>query len=200
MYVRVSSFLMPYGCAVPVGPTTGDGRVDGFEIHFYVPASDDQHSWRFDFGFRRSSAVPPELVGRRQVIDGSTYRRIPNASNHYLQDRERQRTVNFTGIADFLSHDSMATESMGALFDRSREHLGASDKGVIAVRRFMLEAVKTFQQGKEPPCVVTDPELNDLFYAESGGQVIEGRNWHAAMPHLTRSAQEYAAVKERTQS
>lgn len=194
-YVRVSSFLMPFGCAVPVGPTREDGTIDGFEIHFYVPAGDDQHSWRLDFGFRRSSAVPPNQVHRRQVI-GPGFHRIPNAENHYLQDREKQRSVNFTGMDDFLTHDSCATESMGTLYDRSREHLGVSDKGVIAVRRFMLEAVKQLQQGQEPPCLVTDPELNDLYYTESTGRVIEGRDWRGAMPYLARSAQEYAAVRE----
>ena len=50
-----------------------------------------------------------------------------------------QKTVNFTGIDDFLNHDACATESMGAIFDRSKEHLGVSDKAVIAVRRFLLE-------------------------------------------------------------
>jgi phthalate 4,5-dioxygenase len=182
-YVRVSSLLMPVGVAVPVGMPDATGRLDGYEVHFYTPV-DDTHSWRFDFGFRRSRPVTERDVHRAKIIDAN-HRRIPNASNHYLQDRERQRTVNFTGMEDFLSHDSCATESMGALFDRGREHLGASDKGVIAVRRYLLDAIKRFQEGGDPPHIVTDQRLNDFSHADCIRQVIDGNDWRAAFPHLT---------------
>ncbi len=184
-YVRVSSFIQPVACAVPVGSRGPDGRLDGYEVHFYTPA-DDTHSWRFDFGFRRDRAVTEKDVHRRLVI-GPGYQRIPNAANHYLQDREKQRTVNFTGMDDFLSHDSCATESMGPLYDRSREHLGMSDKGVIAVRRYLLDAVKALKAGGEPAANVTDPVQNDFRHADCINQVIEGEDWRAAFPHLRRS-------------
>src|SRR5439155_17817009 len=172
-YVRVSAFLMPVASAVPVGGT--DVKPDGYEVHFYTPI-DDTHSWRFDFGFRRSRTIRPEDVGRRPWI-GPDFKKVANAGNHYLIDREKQRTYNFTGMESFLMHDSMATESMGGLYDRSREHLGASDKGVIAVRRYLLEAAKGFQRGQAPPHIVTDPELNDFRHADSLSGVIEGRDW-----------------------
>ncbi len=34
---------------------------------------------------------------------------------------------------------------MGAIFDRTKEHLGVSDKAVIAVRKFLLTAAKELQ-------------------------------------------------------
>jgi phenylpropionate dioxygenase-like ring-hydroxylating dioxygenase large terminal subunit len=183
-YVRVSSYLPPVGVAVPVGSRDGQGKLDGYEVHFYTPA-DDTHSWRFDFGFRRSRAVTERDVHRRLVI-GPDYRRIPNVSNRYLQDRDKQRNVNFTGMDDFLTHDSCATESMGPLFDRSREHLGASDKGVIGVRRYLLDAVRAVQRGENPPSIVTDPADNNFRHADCISEVIDGRDWHGAFPHLTR--------------
>jgi len=109
-----------------------------------------------------------------------------------------QRTVNYTGMPEFLSHDSVATESMGALYDRSREHLGSSDAAVVAVRRRILEAVQAFQRGEEPPCLVTDPELNDFSHAESTNRVFAGRDWHAKLPHLVGSVEERLAQKEGT--
>jgi phenylpropionate dioxygenase-like ring-hydroxylating dioxygenase large terminal subunit len=195
-YVRVSAQIMPVGVAVPVGSRDG-ALLDGFEVHFYTPADDDEHSWRFDFGFKRSRAITDADVHRRLVID-SNYRRIPNVGNHYLQDREMQRTENFTGMKDFLTHDSAATESMGALFDRSKEHLGLSDKGVIAVRRYLLDAVKSVEAGKEPPHIVRDPELNDFQHAESTYAVIDGdgTNWREHWPHLVMSAEELVAQKD----
>jgi hypothetical protein len=71
-----------------------------------------------------------------------------------------QKTVNFTGIKDFLNHDACATESMGPIFDRSREHLGASDKAVIAVRKFLLSSVKALMENKEPPHIVREAQSN----------------------------------------
>jgi hypothetical protein len=62
----------------------------------------------------------------------------------------------------FLVHDSCATESMGPIFDRSQEHLGVSDMTVIAVRRYLLNAVRAVAGGKEPPHVIRTAEQNDL--------------------------------------
>jgi hypothetical protein len=106
-----------------------------------------------------------------------------------------QRTKNFTGMADFLTHDSCATESMGALFDRSKEHLGLSDKAVIAVRRQMLDKIKEFQETGEAPFLVTDPELNVMDHAESTYDVFPG-DWHDHWPHLTGTAEELLAKRE----
>jgi phthalate 4,5-dioxygenase len=160
-YVRFSAFVLPvYGC-VPAGRPTNE--LDGYEIHTYVPA-DDAHTWRYDIGFRRSRPVQEDEVHRRQQINPD-YTRIRNARNNYLQDRQMQKTFNFTGIEDFLNHDACATESMGPIFDRTREHLGVSDKAVIAVRKHLLSAVKALQNGEEPPHIVREA----------------GRNW---FPHI----------------
>jgi phthalate 4,5-dioxygenase len=193
-YVRVSTFLMPVGVAVPVGG--GPGGRDGFEVHFYVPAGDDEHSWRIDFGFRRSTVITDDMVHRRQAI-GPDYRRYGNVSNHYFQDRERQRTENFTGMTgEYLYHDSAATESMGAIYDRRKEHLGASDMAVIAVRRFMLDAIKGYQRGEEPPCLVPpNATFNDFRHAESTSVLVDGADWHPALPHLVSSREELAALQ-----
>ena len=155
-YVRFSAFVMPvYGC-VPAGRPTNE--LEGYEIHTYVPA-DDTHCWRYDIGFRRERAVRDDEVHRRKQINPD-YSKIRNARNNYLQDRQKQKSVNFTGIEDFLNHDACATESMGAIFDRTKEHLGVSDKAVIAVRKFLLNAIKELQQGKEPPHVLRDSQRN----------------------------------------
>ena len=155
-YIRFSAFVMPvYGC-VPAGRPTNE--LEGYEIHTYVPA-DDTHCWRYDIGFRRDRAVREEEVHRRKQINPD-YTRIRNLRNDYLQDRAMQKSVNFTGIEDFLNHDACATESMGPIFDRSQEHLGVSDKAVIAVRRFLLNSVKELQSGKQPPHLVQDAKRN----------------------------------------
>ncbi len=198
-YVRISSFMMPVACAVPVGGGgTSLDTSQGYEVHFYTPI-DDTHSWRFDFGFNRTRPILPDEPVRRRAIHPD-YRRIANAGNHYLQDREKQRTENFTGMTDFgfgsfLAHDSCATESMGPIYDRSKEHLGVSDSGVIVVRRRMLDAVQAFQRGEPPLHVVTDPVRNDMRHVTSLSEFIGGADWRAHYPHLVCSADDVSAER-----
>jgi hypothetical protein len=61
-----------------------------------------------------------------------------------------QRTFNFSGIADFRAQDIMATESMGAIMDRTREHLGTADLAIIVYRRRLLRLARELEQGIEP--------------------------------------------------
>jgi hypothetical protein len=72
---------------------------------------------------------------------------------YFLVDREKQRRVNFTGLEGFAAQDTAVIEGMGAISDRTKEHLGFSDAYVIAVRRFLLKAVRAFQEGIEPPAI-----------------------------------------------
>src|SRR5262245_11297757 len=184
-YIRFSAFVMPvYGC-VPAGRPTNE--FEGYEIHTYVPA-DDTHCWRYDMGFRRDRAVRDDEVHRRKQIKPD-YTRIRNARNNYLQDRQMQKTVNFTGIEDFLNHDACATESMGPIFDRSKEHLGVSDKAVIAVRKFLLTAVKEMQSGKEPPHLVRDKERNWFPHVDCFACLLpRSTRWQQQFDYFTESA------------
>jgi phthalate 4,5-dioxygenase len=185
-YVRFSAFVLPvYGC-VPAGRPTNE--LDGYEIHTYVPA-DDTHCWRYDIGFHRTRAVSEDEVHRRKQI-GPDYLRIRNARNNYLQDRQMQKTVNFTGIEDFLNHDACATESMGSIFDRSREHLGVSDKAVIAVRKSLLSSVKALRDGKEPPHVVREAQGNWFPHIDCFAYLLpRAVPWRQRFDYLTFSAE-----------
>jgi len=78
---------------------------------------------------------------------------------------------------------------MGPIFDRSREHLGVSDKAVIAVRKFLINAVKEFQAGKEPPHIVRDPARNHFPHIDTFAQTIpSGIHWREPFRHLTLSS------------
>jgi phenylpropionate dioxygenase-like ring-hydroxylating dioxygenase large terminal subunit len=185
-YVRVSAFVMPvYGC-VPAGRATNE--LEGYEIHTYVPA-DDTHCWRYDIGFRRDRAVPDDEVHRRKQINPD-YTKIRNARNDYLQDRQIQKTQTFTGIQDFLNHDACATESMGAIFDRTQEHLGVSDKAVIAVRKFLLSAVKELAADKEAPHLVYDAARNWFPHVDCFAHLVpRDMPWQKKFEYLTPTAQ-----------
>ncbi len=177
-YVRVSSFVMPISCWVPARNR---------ETHIYVPV-DDQHAWRYDLGFLQDREPTAEDWNRKTQI-GPDYRKIRNLQNNYLQDRQVQKTTTYTGIENFLNHDGCATESMGPIFDRSREHLGVSDKAVIAVRKYLLDTVKEFQAGKEPPHIVRDADGNRFPHIDTFAQTIPANvSWREQFGHLKYSA------------
>ena len=59
--------------------------------------------------------------------------------------------------------DQAPTESMGAITDRSQEHLGRSDQGVAMLRKMFKEAMAAVEDGEDPPGVVREKhELIEL--------------------------------------
>ena len=66
-----------------------------------------------------------------------------NKSNDYGFDPHEQEHETFTGMgADINVHDQWACESMGAIQDRTKEHLGQSDKAISAYRRLLRGAIE----------------------------------------------------------
>ena len=56
--------------------------------------------------------------------------------------------------------DMMAWISQGTIADRTREHLGASDKGVALYRRVMKREMKKIAPGLDPMGIVRDAQRN----------------------------------------
>jgi nitrite reductase/ring-hydroxylating ferredoxin subunit len=159
-YWRGTPFTMPTGTQIP-------GSRDG-SIIFLIPRDDESHWWytitppavgddepdapmRVRPSDRRFEDSPfdPQSLG---LLPG-TWRRIRNRDNDYLIDREAQRTYNYTGLPGARAQDQAVTESMGAIFDRSREHLGRADTAIIIMRRMLLRMARELEQGIEPELV-----------------------------------------------
>jgi len=58
------------------------------------------------------------------------------------------------------AQDSMAWETQGAITDRTQEHLGASDEGVILLRKLLREQIEIVQKGGDPLGVIRNREQN----------------------------------------
>jgi len=73
----------------------------------------------------------------------------------------------------------------GAVYDWTKEHLGTSDKTIIALRRIFLKAVREIQEGKEPPHLVRDPADNDFADLRSSkGLLPAGASWRELLKPL----------------
>jgi len=79
------------------------------------------------------------------------YRPRLGRATSYGFDLQQQKTQTYTGMGhDINVHDPWAVESQGAIQDRTREHLGQSDKAIVAYRRLLLGAIEDVAQGRRP--------------------------------------------------
>jgi hypothetical protein len=144
-YVRITSYSMPWFTTVPHFPSVPQ------QTQGYVPA-DDEHTWFWLF-WEHDRPIDAHTLKVFQGADPVTGEFVMEGSraNHHCQDRARMRQGHWTGFHGVMSEDSAMTEGMGAIVDRSREHLGLSDAAVIRLRRLLLDTVRAFSEGKEPP-------------------------------------------------
>jgi hypothetical protein len=60
----------------------------------------------------------------------------------------------------------MAWETQGAPTDRTQEHLGVGDEGIILLRKILREQIEIVKTGGDPLGVVRDPNKNRLIEFE----------------------------------
>jgi nitrite reductase/ring-hydroxylating ferredoxin subunit len=94
-------------------------------------------------------------------------------ANDYLIDREEQRQwKSYSGIRGIRQQDMAVTESMGTIYDRTREHLGTTDALIIRTRRKLIKVAKDFRDHGVLPPGVDNPEL----YHMRSGEYLLPRN------------------------
>ncbi|HIF49681.1 MAG TPA: bifunctional diaminohydroxyphosphoribosylaminopyrimidine deaminase/5-amino-6-(5-phosphoribosylamino)uracil reductase RibD [Cytophagales bacterium] len=137
--------------------------------NMYVPADDNtalvfRASWHQNRALTTAERTEYETGGYfHEAVMPVTYRTYANKDNDYLIDREKQRTVSYSGIKGIQAQDMAVIESMGAISDRNREHLGTSDSAIIGARRRLLREVRNFQEGIEPYA----PQHGELYRIRS---------------------------------
>ena len=180
-YWRIAHYLFPFYTMIPTG-TLGQQvlvrawiPIDDENCMFWTmspPATSDALAGNGQRVGRPGGAVSTDFDYLPDTTDWlGKFQLKANASNDFLIDREAQRERSFTGITSggaFLE-DQAVTESMGAVYQRTNEHLGTSDAMVIRTRRRMLRAAMEFAKEGVVPPGVNQPELYRL---RSGGIVL----------------------------
>jgi len=69
-----------------------------------------------------------------------------------------------------MNQDFIAWVGQNAVADRTQEHLGGSDGGIIMMRRRMLEEARIVADGGEPKAIIRDPEKNHNLYLPRQGR------------------------------
>jgi phthalate 4,5-dioxygenase len=150
-YWRITPWLMPWYTMIP---PFGDNPIGG---HAWVPV-DDERCWAWSVDWHPARPLGDEELAKYRSGTGihsallpGTFRPRANRDNDYLVDREAQRARSMTGIQGISAQDAAVQESQGPIYDRTTEHLGGSDAGIIAARRRLLQAVRALAAGEEPP-------------------------------------------------
>jgi hypothetical protein len=63
---------------------------------------------------------------------------------------------------DINVHDQWAVEGQGRIQDRTREHLGTSDKAISAYRRLLKKSIEQVRKGERPILAVGPEEAARL--------------------------------------
>jgi phthalate 4,5-dioxygenase oxygenase subunit len=180
IHVRAYQFILPFHQIRPSRADDGTPLVAG---HIWVPMDDVTtmvYNWVASL---RDEPLPEEerlesrLGNGPQDVDQTTFRGKRNRQNNYLLDRQVQKTETFTGIDGINVQDRAVQESMGAIVDRSKEHLGPADRAVIQARRLLLDAVRAVQTGETPRGVA--PSYYTLRAAE--GVLPRETNWRTLL-------------------
>ena len=69
-------------------------------------------------------------------------------------------------LTEVLVQDAMAWETQGAPTDRTQEHLGVGDEGIILLRKVLREQIEVVRNGGDPLGVVRDVKQNRLIEFE----------------------------------
>src|SRR5581483_2988016 len=138
-------------------------------LHMRLPI-DDTHTQVYRVNFVPSAA-------ERSSPDDETpyeYRPLKDAEGNYYMDV-------------VSAQDAMAWESQGALTDRTQEHLGHGDIGIVMFRRMLREQIEIVQKGGDPFGVIRDPGKNTILHINVYNDTIglpkgawEGPQIHAA--------------------
>jgi phthalate 4,5-dioxygenase oxygenase subunit len=205
-YVRITEYVAPYYCINP--PDLGS-KSAGF---FFVPI-DDENTMLYQVSAAESDERTIDRdQARRQMsmmlgedLD-EDFRPRRNETNNFGQNRElmlagvrpestdelRRVRNAYTGIDTGVQTQDMAmVETMGAISDRTREHLGASDAGIIHWRESLVRAVKGFAAGETPRGL--DPPAPYHQIAGVGALVDKGADWRSV---LWSAQQEPVAVSD----
>jgi phenylpropionate dioxygenase-like ring-hydroxylating dioxygenase large terminal subunit len=172
-HVRVTQAVFPATFVIPLSETMTITQM-------HVPVNDTHTYW---YSFFTSFAGPLDKEAmraqRQQFITLPDY--IPKAGRHnnwgFNADEQRRTTYLGMGEEDINVHDQWAVESMGPIADRTREHLGTTDKVIMANRRMLAKAIDTVQNGGVAPGMADAAQAANMTGPDTVDGIAPADQW-----------------------
>lgn len=188
-HVRVTHAMFPATFVIPLSET-----ITITQMH--VPVDDTHTYW---YSFFTSFAEPLDKAAMRAqrlaCVTLPEYAPKQGRHNGWGFDPEEQRTRTYLGMGedDINLHDQWAVESMGPVQDRTREHLGTSDKVIMANRRTLLKAIETVRGGGRPPMALGADEAASFTGPDTIDCIAPADRWESFWSDAARAKRAGAA-------
>ena len=152
-HVRMTHALFPATFVIPLSET-----ITITQMH--VPV-DDTHTYWYSFFTSYTEPLDHAAMRAQRLAAVTLPEYAPRHGRHdgWGFDAAEQATRTYLGMGedDINLHDQWAVESMGSVQDRTKEHLGTTDKAIMANRRTLLKAIETVRAGGRPPMPLSMP-------------------------------------------
>lgn len=175
-HVRVTNQIFPETICIPMSR-------EMTITQWHVPI-DDTHCYWYSMFTSFGKPVDKAVMREQRLKEHRLpdYAPLKNARNNYGYNPEEQKRETYTGMGlDINVHDQWAVESMGAIQDRTQEHLGKTDIGLIRYRRMLRAAIENARAGNFsalPMCNGVDPA--SLYGPLSNDAIAANDNWESA--------------------
>jgi len=169
-HVRVTNLFFPNAFVIPMSPSVTITQ-------WHLPVDDYNTYW---FAIFTSYEEPMDKATMRaqrlELYSLPDYRSRRDRSNDYGFDADEQAASTYTGMGhDINVHDQWAVESQGRIQDRTKEHLGTSDKCIFAYRKLLIRSIKQAQAGERP--IMTGLDLSEMDLPASIDVVVPKDGW-----------------------
>ena len=172
-HVRVTNVVFPQAFVIPMSAEMTISQ-------WHVPVDDTHCYWYALFTSFTTPVNKQQMREQRlKLYELPDYTSRRNKRNNYGFEVQEQLSATYTGMGDDINvHDQWAVESQGPIQDRTREHLGTTDKGIIAFRKMLVEAIDASLAGRPSPMLIDASQAANF----SGPPSIDGIG-ETADPH-----------------
>ena len=175
-HVRVTNQIFPAAVCIPMSRE--------MTITQWHVAIDDEHCYWYSLFTSFDKPVDKKLMRAQRLKEHRLpdYAPLANKRNDYRFDPEEQATVTWTGMGlDINVHDQWAVEGMGPIQDRTREHLGKTDVGIIRYRRMLRAAMEGLAEGDETALPMRNGvDVTRIVGPLSNDSIAATADWEAA--------------------
>ncbi len=180
-HLRVTNLIFPNAFLIPLS-------AEMTITQWHVPVDDGSNYW---FAvFTSFGGAVDKATMRAQRLETYTlpdYKPRLNRANQWGYDPAEQRDKTFTGMGqDINVHDQWACESQGAIQDRTREHLGTTDKAIVANRRLLIRAIEQARAGERPPMVLDTAAAMAMTGPATMDAIGPTEGWEKHWPEIDR--------------
>ena len=171
-HVRVTNQLFPHGFVIPMS-------TEMTITQWHVPVDDTHCYWYAIFTSYTKPVDKQKMRDQRlELYELPDYISRRNKTNDYGFDPHEQETSTYTGMGlDINVHDQWAVESMGPIQDRTREHLGQSDKAIIQYRRLLRQEIEKAVAGGKPLLHLDAPHARSIQGPATMDGIGPTRGW-----------------------